>query len=76
MLRLCFCLAKLLNITSFCYCHITLKLCTNFHREKLNKARAIASVLFEVLDTVTNAAGSQVSSCCCLLIHLFLLLLL
>lgn len=29
-------------------------------REKLMKARAIASVLFEVLSTVTSAAGSQV----------------
>ncbi|KAM7498543.1 hypothetical protein LguiA_022957 [Lonicera macranthoides] len=33
--------------------------CNLENREKLNKARAIASVLFEVLDTVTNAAGSQ-----------------
>ncbi|KAL3651083.1 putative callose synthase 8 [Castilleja foliolosa] len=29
------------------------------NREKLTKARAIASVLFEVLSTVTSAAGSQ-----------------
>ncbi|CAI9088922.1 OLC1v1023382C1 [Oldenlandia corymbosa var. corymbosa] len=29
------------------------------NREKMIKARAIASVLFEVLHTVTNAAGSQ-----------------
>lgn len=30
------------------------------HRERLTKARAIASVLFEVLDTVSRAAGVQV----------------
>lgn len=30
------------------------------HREKLINARYIASVLFEVLKTVTNAAGPQV----------------
>lgn len=33
-----------------------------FHREKLIKARAIASVLFEVLNTVYKVAGSKVSS--------------
>lgn len=30
------------------------------HRERLTKARVVASVLFEVLDTVSRAAGVQV----------------
>lgn len=33
---------------------------STFDRQRLIKYRAIASVLREVLDTVTNAAGSQV----------------
>lgn len=32
----------------------------NLHRERLTKARVVASVLFEVLDTVSRAAGVQV----------------